>query len=241
MQTGGTVFSGEGTLRATGATFRYDVRLLDPSESRVVAALHRHVVSLLPPKLYLYERDERFFRDCLDAGGCVVGAFHGENMIGYATLQRPGAGKENYGEDLGLPPEALDRVGHLAGSAVKAEYRGNGLQRLLAESRDRAAHALGVEHMCGEVVPSNVISIANHLRQGYHLEVDKVDRFDLVCFVLHKRLSEDPRSEPSGQVFEVPAGDLDECRVQFRAGRCGFEVVRPTAGAHIRFSHFAHD
>ncbi len=171
----------------------------------------------------------------------MAGAFHGESMIGYATLQRPRAGEENYGKDLGLPPEALDRVGHLAGSAVKAEYRGNGLQRLLAEARDRAARTLGVEHMCGEVVPGNVISIANHLRQGYHLEADKVDRFDLVCFVLHKRLSENPPSEPSGQMFEVPAGDPAACRVHLRAGRCGFEVVRPTADAHIRFSHFAHD
>lgn len=234
-----TVMSGDGIIRESGEPFHYDVRLLEPSESGIVTDLHRDVISLLPPLLFLYERDESFFRRCLDRGGCVAGAFDGPRMIAYATLQRPVPGEENYGEDLGLPADVLSRVGHLAGSAVAPKYRGNGLQRRLGDLRNIAAKELGVEHMCGEVVPSNLISIHNHLRQGYHLEADKIDRFDLVCFLLHMRLSDTEQPGEPADVVEASARDVEQCRELLRSGRCGYEVVTPTGDAHIRFGRFA--
>jgi GNAT superfamily N-acetyltransferase len=234
-----TPMSGDGIIRESGEPFHYEVRLLEAAESGIVADLHRHVTSLLPPRLYLYERDAPFFRRCLERGGCVAGAFDGPRLIAYATLRRPSPDEENYGEDLGLPADALSRVGHLAGSAVHPRYRGNGLQRRVGHLRNAAAKELGVEHMCGEVVPSNLISIHNHLRQGYHIEADKIDRFDLVCFLLHMRLSgaEGP-GEPE-DVVETSARDIEECRELLRSGRCGYEVVSPTGDAHIRFGRFA--
>jgi len=201
--------------------------------------LHRIIIATLPQPLLLYERPPEFFVDCTGDCGCVFGAFHGDRVIAYAALYRPRPGEENYGNDLGLPQTELPHVGHLAGSAVDPEYRGNGLQRALVQLRTEFARRTRVRHMCGEVLPQNVISIANHLAKGFFLKAEKIDRVGLTCYLLDRRVDVErlAGSAPS-DIVERSARDPEACCEVLRSGRWGFEVVGLNTDPHIRFARF---
>jgi GNAT superfamily N-acetyltransferase len=230
--------TGRGIRRGDGVEFDYEVRFLTPTDVPLLLDLHKVVIDNLPEPVVLYERDADFFERCTSDRGCVVGALHAGRMISYAALFRPGPGEENYGEDLGLPHEELMNVGHLAGSAVRPEYRGNGLQAMLVDLRTRFARENGIQHMCGEVLPMNIISIANHLAEGFLLKADKIDKIGLVCYVLHMRLDIDERGSPVEDVVDRNARDPVVCCNAMRDGRWGYEVVREGRGPHIRFGRF---
>jgi ribosomal protein S18 acetylase RimI-like enzyme len=229
---------GRGCRRTDGREFDYQVRFLTPADVPLLLDLHQVVIDNLPEPVVLYQRDADFFERCTTEQGCVVGAIHDGCMISYAALYRPGIGEENYGTDLKLPDADLDSVGHLAGSAVRPEYRGNGLQAKLVDIRTRFARANGVRHMCGEVLPMNIISIANHLNKGFLLKADKIDRVGLVCYVLHLRLDAHERGSEATDIVDRNARDPMACCDAMRDGRWGFEVVRLGDRPHIRFGRF---
>ncbi len=233
-----SVLSGNGTIRRTGEPFAYSVRFLEPADIGLLLGLHREVLAAMPEPLLLYERDHSFYHQCTTNSGCVVGAFHDKAMIGYAALFTPGPEDENYGTFLGLEEADLRRVGHLAGSAVHPDYRGNRLQRLLVDVRGAYAHKAGWHHLCGEVLPSNVISIVNHLSKGYYLEGFRIDCFGLPCFILHNDMSSSPSLVPGREVVELPLKNMDGYQEMMREGRWGFEVVKPCGVYHIRFGLF---
>jgi ribosomal protein S18 acetylase RimI-like enzyme len=230
--------TGDGVRRADGRSFDYQVRFLTPADIPLLLDLHQVVIDSLPQPVVLYERDAKFFEKCTTDQGCVVGAIHEGRMISYAALYRPLPGEENYGEDLELPSEDLHEVGHLAGSAVHPEYRGNGLQAKLVDLRSDFARESGVRHLCGEVLPMNIISIANHLREGFLLKADKIDKIGLVCYVLHMRLDRDERTRAAADTVDRNARDHGVCCQAMRDGRWGFEVVRHGTEPHIRFGRF---
>ena len=170
--------------------------------------------------------------------GCVAGAYHGPRLISYAALFVPGLDPGNYGRDLGLEGEDLLAVGHLAGSAVSVPYRGNRLQRELVALRNRYALRSRRHHMCGEVVPGNVISIINHLAEGFYLTGHRIDDFGDRCYVLHADLRHEPRRVPDDVALETDPSDLDRYVELVDDGRWGFEVDRREDGYHLRYGRF---
>jgi GNAT superfamily N-acetyltransferase len=169
----------------------------------------------------------------------VVGAFHGVNLVAYATLHAPGVREENLGVDLGLPESELAYVAHLAGSAVDPEYRGNHLQSHLVDVREEFARQSGFRHLCGEVVPGNAISIHNHLAVGYYLKAFRFDHLGEPNFVLDKELQRPPRSLLATRLRERTTLDVAGFREMVEAGRWGFRTMNRPNGANIVFGRFA--
>lgn len=229
---------GRGRFRSGGEPFEYESRLLSTSDIDGLVELHEEVMDSLRDPLLLYRRDADFFHECVTEG-CVAGALHGARIIAYAALFVPGLERTNYGRDLGLDGDELLAVGHLAGSAVSPPYRGNRLQRELVALRNCYASRSGQHHMCGEVVPTNVISIINHLSQGFFLSGHRIDDFGDRCFVLHADLRREPRRVADDPVVEAPISDLERYVELVDGGRWGFEVVKEETGYSIRYGHFA--
>ena len=228
-----------GTFRSSGEPFEYEVRLLGPADVEALVELHEEIIESLPEPLLLYSRDADFFHRCVTDAGCVAGAFDGSVLMAYAALFAPGLEGTNYGSDLGLTGEDLLAVGHLAGSAVSPPYRGNRLQRELVALRNCFAVQSGHHHQCGEVVPTNVISIINHLATGFYLKGHRIDDFGDRCFILHSDLREDPHRLPGDSALEAHVRDLARYVELVDSGHWGFEVVKREDGYHIRFGRFA--
>ncbi len=230
-------FAREGRFRSSGVPFECEARLLGPRDVDALLALHDEVLAALPNPLLLYRRDGDFFLRCVTKG-CVAGALHEGRVIAYAALFVPGLEGTNYGRDLGLEGEELLAVGHLAGSAVAPPYRGNRLQRELVALRNAYARQGGCYHMCGEVVPTNVISIINHLSKGFYLKGHRIDDFGDRCFLLHADLRREPRRVADDAALEAPISDLERYVEFVDAGRWGFEVIKRDEGYRLRYGRF---
>lgn len=228
---------GEGRFKSTGRPFEYESRLLTRSDVGALLELHEEIMASLRDPLLLYRRDAAFFDRCI-RDGCVAGALHGPRLIAYAALFVPGLAGTNYGRDLGLEGDDLLAVGHLAGSGVAPAYRGNRLQRELVALRNCYASRSGHYHMCGEVVPTNVISIINHLARGFFLCGHRIDDFGDRCFILHADLRRGPERVAEDRAVEAPITDLERYVELVDGGRWGFEVVKGEDGYSLRYGHF---
>ncbi len=228
-----------GTRRSTGKCFHYTLRFLTPDDLDRLCDLQTEVVAKLPRPLPIYERDRLFFRDCVTERGCVVGAVDAGDLIGYATLFVPGPADINYGVDLGFAADQLARVAHLAGSAIHHAYRGNRLQSRLVAMREMFARRAGFHHLCGEVVPYNAISMANHFAHGYVLKGFRIDQFGLPNFILHKDLHHTPQRLVTAPIHEVPLDDISTYRRMIAKGYWGFRITRTLRTTQLAFSTFA--
>jgi len=229
---------GEGRFKTSGELFEYESRLLTVSDLAALLELHDEIMASLRDPLLLYRRDVDFFEECV-RDGCVAGAIHGARLIAYAALFVPGLDRTNYGRDLGLRGDDLLAVGHLAGSGVAPPYRGNRLQRELVVLRNCYAARSGHHHMCGEVVPTNVISIINHLAGGFYLCGHRIDDFGDRCFILHADLRRPPLRLPGDGTVEASISDLGRYVELVDGGRWGFEVVKREDVWTLRYGRFS--
>jgi GNAT superfamily N-acetyltransferase len=229
---------GTGVFRQGGRRFRYTLRVLAPEHVEDVWRLQQKVLEPLTPPLPLYVRDREFFHRCMAELGSVVGAFHRDRLVAYATLHAPGVSGENLGTDIGLSRRELPFVAHLAGSAVDPAYRGNHLQSVLVDLRETFAREAGFRHLCGEVIPGNAVSIRNHLAVGYYLKAFRIDRLGDPNFVLDKELR-GPRPLLPVTLTESRVDDIDGFRAMMRDGRWGFRTGERDGTTSIIFGCFA--
>ncbi len=237
-------FSGMGTLQASGERFSYTVRFLFPDDVGLILRLHQDVLANLPNPLLLYVRDRDFFAQCVGKRGCVAGAFQNGRLLGYAAGWIPPTGQDNYGKDLGLTPDDLPHVAHLAGSCIHPAYRGNRLHAQLVGLRSALLHSEGFYHQCGEVLPRNVFSIKNHLAGGYYLKGFKVDdfRFDdegAPHFLLHRDTRSDPRRDDEENPPESRIDDIPTYRRMLDEGRWGYRIRYLDGEPHLAYGVFA--
>lgn len=230
--------SRSGIIKKTGEPFECSFSFLNTADIDRICRLQSEVLAVAPSPLPLYVRDPDFFAKCIEDRGCIVGARHGENLIGYAVLCIPGSGAENYGVELRFAQSELEHVGHLAGSGVHPDYRGNGLQSCLVGLRGSYALSAGYHHLCGEVLPRNAISIQNHLSNGYFLKGFKIDRFDLSVYILHNDIRAEPELAADSRTTEAPIHDVVTYRRMMDAGLWGFGLTDRDGIPHITYGKF---
>ena len=110
-------------------------------------ALARLRIAVFRDWPYLYDGDLGYERDYLAAyaapGAVVVGAFHGDAMVGAATA----APLDDHADDFAGAIEAIGRdpseVYYLAESVLRPDYRGLGIGHRFFDAREAEGRALG--------------------------------------------------------------------------------------------------
>ena len=216
---------GNGVLKGTGEHFQYRLGYVTGEDAAALVRLQGQILTVAPRPLPLYVRDEGYFVRCAEDAGCIVGVWHDGRLIAYSVLQVPAEGEENYGVLMGLPEDELRCVGHAAGSGVHPDYRGNEFHKSMIVLRNDFALDNGYVHLCGEVLPSNPVSIRNHLSRGFFLKGFKVDKFDLDAYLLHKDLRVAPTlADEATQEWDVT--DVDWYRRMLGDGYWGFRLSK---------------
>jgi hypothetical protein len=216
---------GNGVLKHTRERFQYRLGFVTGEEAAALVRLQGQILSVAPKPLPLYVRDQKYFVECAEECGCIVGAWHDDRLIAYSVLQVPPESEENYGALMGIPADELHCVGHAAGSGVHPDYRRNSLHKSMIVLRNDFALDNGYVHLCGEVLPTNVASIRNHLAGGFFLKGLKVDKFDLDAYLLHKDLRVAPQltDEPTK---EWDINDVEWYRRMLDDGFWGFRLSK---------------
>lgn len=208
------------------------MRFLESSSLPDLLRLQAIIAENLPSPDIFVLHEEDFFREILSNPNSAIGLFAQNRLIAYSILLIPVySGKampDNLGKDIALPPEDLLKVAHIQAIAVHPAWRGNGLQRDLAQAHLKIAEDMGYYHICCTVSPKNNISLANMLSCGLKIKA-LVPKFQgWWRFILHRDLREenrylDARANGAEEQIAITATDMES---QLKLLHMGFKGVK---------------
>lgn len=112
-------------------------------------------------------------------------AMDGDRIAAAFDILHPGLVPFNYGYDLELSQEERLQVIHMDTSAVHSDYRGLGLQRMMAQTAEEELSGQERKILLCTVHPENSYSLNNMLKLGYTVQ-KRVNKYGSERFVLRK-------------------------------------------------------
>lgn len=104
---------------------------------------------------------------CITEGLCL-GVWDGETLGAYFTVRLMGADPANYAAFMGIPEAEWPRWANADSAVVCPAWRGNGLQRAMAEAAWKLLPA-EIEGIGATVSPDNAYSLRNALAGGFEI------------------------------------------------------------------------
>lgn len=162
----------DGVLLPRQGMRRCEVRYIEEGEISLAESLQKDVAQSVSPEIYHVVEEENWYRKRYE-DSFFVGVFlpeseekGAENPL-IALLRVGYLGESEYANVLGWRGEESAEAADVDDVIVRAEYRGNGLQRLLLEVGECVCEAMGIRGMLACVSPENKPSLRNFLRSGY--------------------------------------------------------------------------
>jgi ribosomal protein S18 acetylase RimI-like enzyme len=183
--------------------------------------------------LRLHSRE--FFEEALRAERSGLGVFTREGLVAFSLICHPPR-ERNLGSEVGLNEEELCRAAHLQVVAVHPAYRGNSMQRILAERHLQVLVEMGYEHVCSTVSPYNPFSLRNFLGQGFVIKALKVMFGSHWRYIVYKNLSR-PIAIGHEQAAVSPS-DIQAQLELLKSGLLGFGLK---SGAHSMLVSYARE
>jgi hypothetical protein len=123
------------TKFATKLDSTYLFRLLGKKDALSVHSIHKQIVGDLGNKAYMYNRDLELFETLLEGQGRIIGAFYGEQLIGYSAFTRPGFSLGNHARSLNKFGIKQKKISEGSGSGVLPPHRRRGVFHELMRHR----------------------------------------------------------------------------------------------------------
>lgn len=208
-------------------------RRLGEADLAAVIALHRQALEAMPADLLAAETDA-FFADHVARIGRILGLFAERRLIAYGVLGLPGPDDSGFADDLSLGAADRTRVAHIDGISVRAEWRGNRLQRVLTAWRIREAALAGRSLIIATVAPGNVASLRNILAEGLTIRGLR-QKFGGWRYLMVRDL-EDTAVAPPAEGLWVDTADIDAQSRLLAAGAIGWRAELGQDGMRVWFA-----
>ena len=212
----------------------YQMKFLGEDRIDDVIKLQEIMAQALPDKEIFRLTTPEEFRDLLAMQRSVIGVLTEDGLIAYNIVSIPNKNGDNFGVDIGLAQEELEKVAHLKAVVVHPAYRGNRLQRRLAKIHQEVLRDLGYCYVCSTVSPKNAISIQNHFASGFVIKGLKVKYEDHLRYIMHKNIVR--TFVPGPEVVGIDGTDTDGQKILIDRGFAGFEIQIENDGWRIMYS-----
>lgn len=210
----------------------YEMKFLGPDSIEDVIELQKIMAQALPDKEIFRLTTPDEFRNLLSLQRSVIGVVtEDDGLIAYNILCFPGEDADNFGADIGLAREELEKVAHLKAVVVHPSYRGNQLQRRLAEIHQEVIRDLGYRHVCSTVSPKNAISIQNHFASAFVIKGLKIKYGDRLRYIMYKNIFR--TFAPRPEVVRIESTDTDGQKTLIDRGFAGFEIQMKNGGWEV--------
>jgi hypothetical protein len=213
---------------------RRGMTLLVPSDLFRIKALHDTVLAE-PRTAELYvSRECDFFARHLGWDGRILGYFDdaGE-LVAYSVLGLPHPdAADNPGDLIDLPRRQRARVAHLDGTAIRADWRGQRLQRRFTSERIAMAWRQARPTLLATCQPDNRWSLANLLKMGLSI-VALVTKFNRPRFILRRDLDGGFAAAATAAGPRVALSDLSGHRAALAEGWLGTRIAAGADGALV--------
>ncbi|MFD1032230.1 hypothetical protein [Metaplanococcus flavidus] len=193
------------------------------------------VIAAMREKTTLQPLSTEEFLFILNERGLMVGAYAGEELIGFRALLIPEIDEEHLGYDIGLPEVELPKVIYQEISAVLPAYRGNRLQQKLADVIMKELPKLSgnFRYVCCTVAPMNIPSLKDKFTQDMYIATLTEKYGSKERYVCVKDLE-----NPSLGYADFTAAKLDDFNRQhqlFDAGYVGINFQMKNGFHEIQF------
>lgn len=173
---------------------KVSVRQAEYGDVDVILDIMGEAYSLLEDKKHFFTDDREFIREGIhERGFALIAQLEGED-IAYMTVRFPGTKEDNLGKYLSFDDQQLIGTAMLDSVAVKAGFRGHGIQKLLIEEAEKLARAEGYIHFLAKTHPDNRASLKSFISRGYHMML-KIHEQGTERVILYKSIFADEQKE----------------------------------------------
>ena len=152
-------------VRGRAASLPVTLRQCTREEAETVYRLQNEVRAMMPnPELFMPDTLENI-QSYLEHDLCL-GAWDGERLGAYFILRYCGHSEHNYAAFMGIPEAEWEHWANADSAIVHADFRGNGLQRLMLEAA-LPLFPKKITHIGATVSPQNQYSLHNALASGF--------------------------------------------------------------------------
>jgi ribosomal protein S18 acetylase RimI-like enzyme len=211
----------------------YEMRFIDDAYLKDMMALEEIIIQNLSDKEIFRTHSPDYFIDHFKVENSVIGVFADDGLIAYNVLYFPGANEDNFGTDIGLPSDELNKVVHLETVAVHPAFRGNSLQRKMESVHLRTIQEKGYEHVCCMVSPKNHPSLRNILSHGLVIKALKIKFGWRLRYIMHKNLLHPSAIGP--EVIQINGSSIEEQIDLMKKGFLGFQMIKLADGIEISY------
>jgi len=211
----------------------YEMRFMDEDDLLDMMALQEIIVQNLSDKEIFRTHTPDYFRDHFKVENSVIGIFTDDGLIAYNVLYFPGVDGDNFGTDIALPSDELDKVVHLETVAVHPAFRGNSLQRKMEGVHLRTIQEMGYKHVCCMVSPKNHPSLQNIFSNGLVIKAVKIKFGWRLRYIMHKNLLHPSAIGP--EEIRINGFNIEGQVDLLQKGFLGFQMIKLSDGFEISY------
>ncbi|MDD4163186.1 MAG: hypothetical protein PHW87_11980 [Methanothrix sp.] len=209
------------------------MRFMDESHLMDIMKLQDLIIHSLEDREIYRTHSPDYFKDHFQMENSIIGTFTNDGLIAYSVLYFPGEKEDNFGVDISLHSDELDKVVHMATVAVHPAYRGNSLQRMMQGIHLEVAMGMGYEHACCMVSPKNRPSLQNIFSHGLIIKALKVKFDHRLRYIMHKNLTCSRIIFP--EEFRIKSSDVEGQVGLLNRGYLGFRMIELPDGFAVSY------
>lgn len=209
--------------RVTGKRQPVSFRRLTSEHAADVAALQKAVLEEGGDLRLYHPLSDAEIDLMMERQGMTMGAFVHEELVAFHTVYFPHFGDDNLGRDVGVCEKDLLRVAHFEAVCVHPVYRGNGLQKQLADGLVSLLYGTPYDLLFETVSPLNLPSLRNILSTGFVIRGLKDKYGQEQRYIMFRE--RDSSFRLGGQEVKVPLSDNDAQRSLLEKGYAGVQSL----------------
>lgn len=224
----------EGRLKQNNELFH--VTLLSLEHIEQILLLQNVVVEALEDKSRLQPLSQEEFQYILEGNGMMIGAFIENELIAFRALLVPPIDDEHLGLDIGLLESELHRVIYQEISNVHPNWRGNGMQKILATviMDELQKEDSKYDYVCCTVAPFNIPSLKDKFAQGMKIAALKEKYGGSMRYVFVKELREDNERDWT-EIENVLMSDAGGQQALLSEGYRGYKMEKVDEDFVVKF------
>ncbi|KXI73838.1 benzoate transporter [Bacillus cereus] len=224
----------EGRLKQNNELFH--VTLLSLEHIEQILLLQNVVVEALEDKSRLQPLSLEEFQYILEGNGMMIGAFIENELIAFRALLVPPIDDEHLGLDIGLPERELYRVIYQEISNVHPNWRGNGMQKILATviMDELQKEDSKYDYVCCTVAPFNIPSLKDKFVQGMEIAALKEKYGGSMRYVFVKELR-GVKERDWTDIKSIPMNNAGGQQALLSEGYRGYEMEKVDEDFVVKF------
>ncbi|ASZ15487.1 N-acetyltransferase [Bacillus cereus] len=224
----------EGRLKQNNELFH--VTLLSLEHIEQILLLQNVVVEALEDKSRLQPLSQEEFQYILEGNGMMIGAFIENELIAFRALLVPPIDDEHLGLDIGIPERELHRVIYQEISNVHPNWRGNGMQKILATviMDELQKEDSKYDYVCCTVAPFNIPSLKDKFVQGMEIAALKEKYGGSMRYVFVKELR-GVKERDWTDIKSIPMNNAGGQQALLSEGYRGYEMEKVDEDFVVKF------